>query len=411
MSLAAQLEGIVGGVELSEHPALPGCPIASPASEEQAGELLALARKDKLPLVLLGNGSKLGWSVLAGEPRFGLSTRELSGVIEFEPGDGVITARAGTTMGELERVTAEAQLAVTPNLPREDNATLGGFIGAGQSGFDRLQHGAGRLHVLGTRVMKLDGSTTLSGGRLVKNVSGYDLHRLYAGSFGSLALILEASLRLAPLPEQVRVLTCSSARAEDLILLLKDIQGAGVGPRAIQLENRSTPGTWKLHVVLSGIGPHVKYEQQRLASAMHAAQLQTGAEALELVRELRNLEPDSTAEGALHVTSRPSSFREMLGILFETLGHQARGRLVAHPALATIDVQLETDALPTKTLVQLRERLQPLAGHATLRGPKPLTAQYLASTEDPVRRALQKRLRRTFDPVDLFCTRPPLGGP
>jgi len=142
-----------------------------------------------------GNGS-------SGPPPAGadwiLSTRRLVGIVAYEPGDGTLTARAGTTFAALDEATERGGHVVTPDVAYPARATLGGAVGEGRSGFDRLRYGPTRHHVLGVRALLADGTFAKSGGQLVKNVTGYDLHRLYCGSRGSLCALVEVSLRLFP---------------------------------------------------------------------------------------------------------------------------------------------------------------------------------------------------------------------
>ncbi|MFT7484858.1 MAG: glycolate oxidase FAD binding subunit, partial [Candidatus Paceibacteria bacterium] len=108
MSLSATLTSIVGEAGIGTLDALDGIPLARPENVEQAAELLRLVSRERLPAVFIGRGSKLGWSLLNQTPKLAVSTERLRGVLEFEPGDGVITALAGTPMDELEHATGAA---------------------------------------------------------------------------------------------------------------------------------------------------------------------------------------------------------------------------------------------------------------------------------------------------------------
>ena len=113
---------------------------------------------------------------------------------------------------------------LTPDVPRPAESTLGGVVAAGQSGHDRVRYGPVRHHVLGVEVALADGSVVRSGGRLVKNVTGFDLHRLHCGAEGSLGILLGASMRLFPRPERTVLLAsvptdAQAASAASLALL------------------------------------------------------------------------------------------------------------------------------------------------------------------------------------------------
>ncbi len=152
-------------------------------------------------VLVTGHGSKRSWTRVPERVDVELSTRALTGIVAYEPGDGVITALAGTPWSDLERAVAAHGHHLSPWISDAENASVGGVVAAGQSGSDRLRFSPLRHHVLGLRTIDGEGRIVKSGGRLVKNVSGFDLHRLHTGAYGSLGLIVEVSLRLHAAPE------------------------------------------------------------------------------------------------------------------------------------------------------------------------------------------------------------------
>lgn len=408
---ASILEGLLAPHQLGEHAALPGVPVARPEDVEQARELFALARRDRKRLVLMGSGTKLGWSVLAARPDFALSTTTMSGITEFEPGDGTLTARAGTTMAELQRAARAAGLSVTPDVARAGEATLGGVIGAGASGADRLTRGPARRHLLGTRALQLDGNSTRSGGNLVKNVTGYDLQRLYCGAFGSLVLVVEASLRLFPEPATTAVASVGCAELELCLERADAVLGAQVSSRAVTIVREAGEATFVLYVVLTGLPEHVELELERVLPHLGEAHVLRGDPAAELRDQLREREPDPRAGTVLHLAARPSRLRAVVGELFDALGSHLDAPLVLQPGLATLDLlhDFGDDDQERDLLGRLGTALAPLGAQASLRAARPLAAGFAQPSPDPLRAALSERLRRTFDPEGLLCTHPPLG--
>src|SRR5260221_4758069 len=195
---AANREGLVKDVRaklerlLGPAAVLPGeAVVVCPANDDEVVEVIRLAAKERWRLSPVGLGLDF-----PAEVDFLFSTRRITGVVAYEPGDGTLSARAGTRMAELERVTRAAGNHLTPRVAAADRSTLGGVLAEGRSGIDRLRYGPSRHHVLGMRVALADGSVVKSGGRLVKNVTGYDMHRLYCRSLGSLCVVLEVSMRL-----------------------------------------------------------------------------------------------------------------------------------------------------------------------------------------------------------------------
>jgi glycolate oxidase FAD binding subunit len=172
----------------------------------------AFARR--APLVLRGSGSKAFFgNASAGDP---LALRAHAGIVRYAPDELVITARAGTRLADLEALLAEhgQMLGFEPPHFGAD-ATIGGTIAAGLSGPRRASAGAARDFVLGVRVIDGRGDVLRFGGEVIKNVAGYDVSRLMVSAMGTLGVLLDVSLKLAPIPrvEQTRALELDAASA------------------------------------------------------------------------------------------------------------------------------------------------------------------------------------------------------
>jgi FAD binding domain len=282
------LEREIGSARVST---LGSLPLAEPQDEAQLCALLRLAAREKLRVLPLGLGPA---SRVAD---FALTTRALTGVVEYEPDEGVITARAGTTLAELRTLTARERHWLTPFVAREQHRTLGGVLSEGQSGLDRLRFGPLRHHVLGMRVALGDGTVVKSGGRLVKNVTGYDMHRLYTGAQGSLCVVLEASLRLFPAPRTYAWVQEPGAAWRE----------AGIQP-LIQALGRVSGG-WELGLLLGG-AEEVVAEELALIGASAALE---GVAALAAARAFADRH---TPEGArTRLECLPTALPELLARL------------------------------------------------------------------------------------------------
>src|SRR6202521_3443683 len=169
----------------------------------------------KTPLRLRGAGTKDFY----GERREGtlLDMRGYSGVVDYEPSELVITARCGTSLAEVESLLARHQqfLAFEPPAFGGD-PTIGGVIAAGLSGPRRFQAGAARDVVLGAVLLCAQGELLHFGGKVIKNVAGFDLARLLCGSLGILGAITEVSLKVLPLPREEQTLRFEMAASEAL---------------------------------------------------------------------------------------------------------------------------------------------------------------------------------------------------
>ncbi|UGQ47122.1 glycolate oxidase subunit GlcE [Massilia endophytica] len=166
---------------------------------EQFRDRILTAHAARSPLRLRGGGTKDWYGQrLQGEV---LDTRAYSGVVDYEPTELVITARCGTPLAEIETLLAERRQMLAFEPPRFGPAsTIGGVVAAGLSGPRRAAAGAVRDFVLGAKLMGHKGELLNFGGQVMKNVAGYDVSRLLAGSLGTLGLIMEVSLKVLPMP-------------------------------------------------------------------------------------------------------------------------------------------------------------------------------------------------------------------
>ena len=170
----------------------------------------AAARRS--PLRLRGGGSK---DFFGNEPRGALlDTRSYAGIVDYEPAELVVTARCGTPLAEVERLLGESGQCLPFEPPHFGAATFGGCIAAGLSGPRRAAAGALRDFVLGVKLLDGRGRELEFGGRVMKNVAGYDVSRLAAGSLGTLGLIAEASLKVLPKAERELTLRFELAQGE-----------------------------------------------------------------------------------------------------------------------------------------------------------------------------------------------------
>jgi glycolate oxidase FAD binding subunit len=171
----------------------------TPATPDEAAALLQACAADGVGVRIAGGGTK-PWGSPGVECGVELRTAGLDAVLEHNVGDFTAVVQPGVTLRELdERLAASAQmLALDPPFGEGDGATIGGAIATGDSGPLRHRYGAVRDLALGTTVALSDGSIARAGGKVIKNVAGYDLAKLYSGSFGTLGLITEVAVRLHP---------------------------------------------------------------------------------------------------------------------------------------------------------------------------------------------------------------------
>jgi glycolate oxidase FAD binding subunit len=176
--------------------------IERPASPEEAAALLGAAGAERAAVRFQGGGTKLAWGNPRPDPGLEISTERLDGILEHNEADLTAIVQAGVPVAHAQAGFAEAgqMLALDPPLGNGAAATMGGVVAAGDSGPLRHRYGGPRDLLLGLTVALSDGTVSRSGGKVIKNVAGYDLPKLFSGSFGTLGLIVQMSIRLHPLP-------------------------------------------------------------------------------------------------------------------------------------------------------------------------------------------------------------------
>jgi glycolate oxidase FAD binding subunit len=172
-----------------------------PQSEEEMANVLKYADSSGKKVTIVGGGTKRGFGGLTESADILLSLADYKGVVEHTVGDMTLTVKAGTPFQALQEYLAEynQKIALDPAWP--EYATIGGVIAANDSGPKRFRYGSARDSVIGMRIVYPNGTIIRSGGKVVKNVAGYDMNKLFIGSMGTLGVISEVTLKLRPLPK------------------------------------------------------------------------------------------------------------------------------------------------------------------------------------------------------------------
>jgi glycolate oxidase FAD binding subunit len=246
---------------------VPVARVARPGSVAEAGQVLAAAAADGLAVAFVGGGSKLGLGNPPERVDLLVSTERLDQVLEHAAGDLVVRVQGGARLADLQAALAPAGqwLALDPPEPR---ATVGGVVAANASGPRRLRYGTVRDLIIGITVVLADGTVARAGGKVVKNVAGYDLAKLFCGSLGTLGLVAEATFRLHPLPAAAAVVTLEVDSPQRVGAALGPLLRSALEPSAVELAwpDRQLPG--RLTVVFEGIQPGVEAQAAACAELL-----------------------------------------------------------------------------------------------------------------------------------------------
>ncbi len=247
MELAKTLGGIVGGghVHTDGEPrryAVDGVAptiVVMPGSVEEVSAVLATCSQAGAAVVPWGGGSSMGLGGLPSKVDVVLCLGRLNQVLDHEPGDMTSTVQAGAVLSQYQgRLKSHGQfLALDP--PEETRATIGGILAANVSGPRRIRYGAARDLLIGVRVVHADGTVTKGGAKVVKNVTGYDMNKLYVGSLGTLGVIVEATFRLYPIPPAEYTWMAPFPAVDNVRQAIAKILDSPLVPSAVELLNQS----------------------------------------------------------------------------------------------------------------------------------------------------------------------------
>jgi glycolate oxidase FAD binding subunit len=222
------------------------------------------ANEHSAAVIPWGGGRHMALGNVPGRYDIALRTTKLDRVIEYEPADMTVTVEAGITMAKLQTTLAENGQFLPINAPSD--ATIGGVLAAGVSGPSRHAYGLPRDWLIGCRVALADGTLVKGGGRVVKNVAGYDMPKLAVGSIGTLGVIVEATFKLTPVPvvEETLIATWPSLDAALSSIFAADERSLSL--RAVAVGSDGTAAFW-----LAGLPAAVERTRHELAELTHGA--------------------------------------------------------------------------------------------------------------------------------------------
>jgi glycolate oxidase FAD binding subunit len=361
------------------------------------------AAKNKTPLSIEGGGTK-SWY---GNPNSytKLDTRPYSGILEYQPEELVITACAGTPLKDIEAALREKNQVLAFEPPHfGENATFGGAIAAGLAGPGRITVGNFRDFVLGARILDGKGQDLSFGGKVMKNVAGYDVSRLLPGSMGTLSLLLEASVKVLPKPAASASLRCQVSQAKAL-KILNEWAGQPLPLSASCWIGKTKGSDGQLTIRLAGAAAAVKAAIPLMCSSVDAIELDL-TEAEIFWNELRE---------------------QRLPTFTKLADDQTIYRLALPAACGPLDIPNSSEDLVLEwhgqqrwikangddaTFSALKTLAHAYGGHATRfrqgSNVNPSSQRFTLLSEQPHSKALeivQERLRSAFDPAGVFATK------
>jgi glycolate oxidase FAD binding subunit len=212
------------------------CPLESPPNIEEYAKRVRELVAGGQAIYPIGGGTDLDYGTPPSKPGVALSLEKLNHVVDYPIRDLTITVEAGVTVAEVQKLLAQNNQRLPVDVPHPDQATFGGANSSNTFGPRRLSSGTFRDHVIGITVVNDDGELCSAGGRVVKNVAGYDLAKLYTGALGSLGIIVQLTLKLQPIPP-ASAWVVASLPMDRLATVLDRIHDSATRPAAVDVLN------------------------------------------------------------------------------------------------------------------------------------------------------------------------------
>ncbi|MGB6718752.1 MAG: FAD-binding oxidoreductase, partial [Candidatus Acidiferrales bacterium] len=308
---------------------------ARPATAPQVSALVEFAVAENLAVIPTAARTKLSIGLPPARYDLAIDMARLDRVISYDPGDLTLSVEPGIRLARLAKVLAEHNQFLPLAVPFFERATVGGTLASGVDSPLRQAYGTARDFVLGVEFVSGDGALAKSGGRVVKNVSGYDLHKLFLGSIGSLGVITRVNFKTFPLPSCERLFVASLASSDDALALRQKIVASPISPPTLEIlspeiasllfpsnaklpsldATRSSPSDWLLLAGISGssaVLDRCSSDLRQMADQCDAkkSEMLSGSEREAIVSSLREAVPliveSSPSAIVLKITALPS---------------------------------------------------------------------------------------------------------
>jgi glycolate oxidase FAD binding subunit len=383
--IATPLEAITGPEHVRS---LNGAVAVAPGNTEEVAAVLTFAQKTHCAVVGLGGGTKQGWGNPV-EPALILETHRLHALREHTWQDMTCVVEAGCTWTGLQSALAQhgQHVALDPLWP--EHATVGGIVATNDSGALRLRYGGLRDLIIGMTIVLADGTIARTGGKVVKNVAGYDLHKLMVGAFGTLGIVTSVNFRLHSIPPSTQTFTLSAPAAEPLGKLLLKLLHAQLSTIAIQL--RGAGEGFALDIQLACL-PEVLVSQVATLAPMTPSE---GHEVWQARQQL--MSQDLVCKGTMLPTEIARFAERVRGLGGESVT-QATGIMMAGFPVAAAE-----------HIPQLRRELEEAGGSLVVLK-QPVETKLACWGTPPDSFPLMKEIKRQFDPEGILNPGRFLGG-
>jgi len=379
-------------------------PVVRPATVAELGDFV---RQTRTPIYPFGGRTQIGVGSTPSIMGTAVDLRGLDQVVDFPARDMTITVQAGIALGRLQQLLTPENLRLPIDVPQRATATLGGTLAVNVSGQRRFGYGTLRDYVIGISAVNDEGNEFKAGGRVVKNVAGYDVCKLLVGSFGTLGIISQVTLKLRPCAEE-QAFVCIPCRGEKLAALLDQLLASRTRPVILDLCNRAgcaafapVEADFVAIVGYEGNGDAVKWQMQQLVKELAAnftIEARVGSTSQPLDDALTEWSSAASARMTLKASLRPSGVADFM-TRAETWGGQPKLRAHAGNGVAFGHYDDVTVAAARDLVAKWRELA---AAVVVQKCPPEWKSGIDVWGSPPVDISVMREVKRRFDPRGIF---------
>lgn len=387
----------------------------SPETAEEVGQVVCDCCESETAVYTIGGGTSLDYGLPAKRDGIGLATKNLAKVVDYPARDMTITVEAGVTMQTLAETLAAEKQRLPIDVPLASQATLGGVVATNFNGPRRYGQGTVRDHVIGIQAVDGRGQVFKGGGRVVKNVAGYDFCKLLTGSMGTLGVITQLTFKLKPQPEQLAFVICSPADLDEVEKLLAAIVNSPTTPCAVELLSGDT---WKddaaasdlsLAVAFEGTQPEVDWMVKQLGDewsglGVSSHRVVRDDDAAQLMSRLAEFPAAGDSPLVLKASMTPSGTTNFVAAI---LSLDANSAIQAHAGSGVVIARLSefpSDGLAKSLIAQLQPVASAAHGHVVVlsnpSGAEMTHQSVWGASNAPF--ALMSAVKQEFDPKNIL---------
>lgn len=390
--------------------------IYTPRDAPELAQILAQCNSEKRAVVSWGGGTLQHIGNAPSQYNAVIQTTNLNQVVEYAFDDLTATFGAGMTLAEIERVLNEHGQFLPLDVPHPERATIGGVLASGVNGALRLRYGPARDYMIGNRFATVDGHIIKAGSKVVKNVAGYELHKVQVGAFGTLGILTEATFKLFPKPPAEISLRASFDELSNACAAVQPIWNLSTPPLAIELLDArtarwiepNTTGAWHIAARFGGSKATMAAARDLFSNAAQ----ENNARSVEAIDDAKTLWsaiadlPATLRENfsdalLMRVSVPPKELQNALRVLLDTPNAP---RIFSHAAVASVYASFDgAYAAPETFVATLRARVHDLHGHLIVESaPASLKKNLYAWDDVGASFKLMQSLKRKFDPNNIL---------